>query len=275
MNRRRQIFNIGLTLLLITVAGAGESKPVTTLEFSIHPNLYKTHFGRFGPNATKVVILERNGSVRLKLPGNPQGAKQAGMYSYFALAGDFEVSAIYEVISVPMPTTGYGAGFGLEVDTGGAEGSVAVRRGQWIGEGNGVQVIRSQKIDGAVTYETKFFATTAKKGKFVLRREKAEVVLLTADKPGVEPTELYRVPFTETTVRSFRVYADSGGSPTIVDGRISDLKASATEITGGIPERDRDEFPIWVVVASIVSAIILGLLVWYIIRRKGAKRASD
>ena len=134
-----------------------------------------------------------------------------------------------------------------------------------------MQVIRSQKIDGEMTYETKFFPTSAKKGKFVLKREKAEVVVLTANNPSAEPTELYRLPFTETTIRSLRVYADSGGSPTIVDGRITNLKTSAHEITGGIPERDRDEFPAWVVVVSIVSALIIGLSVWYYIRRKAAK----
>lgn len=266
MSHRRRASTILLLLFLIGVAGPSGSKPTTTLDISANPLLYKTHFGRFGPRSTKVVIVESNGGIRLYLPAESKGAKQAGMYSYFALAGDFEVSANYELINVPMPTKGYGAGFGLAVDTGGLEGDVSVRRGQWIGEGEGIQVIRGQNLDGEMSYETKFFPTKTKKGRIVLRREKDEIVLRVADKPFGEAIELYRVPFTETTIRSLRVYADSGGSPTIVDGRITNLTATAAEITGGIPERDRDEFPIWVIILSIVLAIILGLLVWYLTR---------
>ena len=271
----RRVPPVLLAVLLIGAAGAGDAKPVTTLDISANPKLYSTHFGRFGPRATRVVIPERDGGIRLYLPADPKGAKQTGMYSYFALAGDFEVSANYAVIDVPMPTKGYGAGFGLAVDTGGPEGDVTVRRGQWIGEGDGVQVVRGQKIDGEMKYETKFFPTTAKQGRFVLRREKDEVVVLAAANPTSEPTELHRVPFTETTVRSFRVFADSGGSPTIVHGRITALTATAGEITGGIPEHDRDKFPVWGIVVSVVLATLLGLLVWYGVRRyKGAEPAD-
>jgi len=113
--------------------------------------------------------------LRLRLWADPKGAKPTGLYSYFALSGDFEVSANYDVLDVPPPTDGYGTGFGLAFETKSEDGDVTVRRGQWKGEGSGVQIVRGKPDDaGQMQYEAKFFPTRAKRGTIVFRREKDE-----------------------------------------------------------------------------------------------------
>ncbi|MBN9518089.1 hypothetical protein J0H58_06165, partial [bacterium] len=150
---------------LAAAALVARADPTTVLDTAANGRLFDTHFGRYGPRPTRVVVREAQG-VRLRLPAEATGAKPTGLYSYFALAGDFEVSAGYEVIDVPPPTDGYGAGFGLAVETKGPDGDVTVRRGQWKGEGSGVQVVRGRPdAAGAMGYEATFFPTKAKKGR--------------------------------------------------------------------------------------------------------------
>lgn len=256
----------------VTSAAVASADPTTVLDTAANGRLFDTHFGRYGPRPTRVVTREAKG-VRLKLPAEAKGAKPTGLYSYFALAGDFEVAAAYEVIDVPEPTAGYGAGFGLAVETKGPDGDVTVRRGQWKGEGSGVQVVRGRPdAAGVMGYEATFFPTKAKKGRVVLRREKAELVVRTSDSPTGEPTELTRVPFTDKTIRTLLVFADSGGSPTVVDGRLTGLTVTAGEITGGIPERDRDHTPWWVIAVAVALAVVIGVVIWRrVVRRRKAE----
>jgi len=259
---------IVLAGMLVAVASADE-KPLDLLDCGANVKLFATHFGRHGMTSEKVVVREKQG-VRLRVNGAIKGAKPSGLYSYFALAGDFEVRANYDVIDVPPPTDGYGAGFGFAFETKGPPGDVTVRRGQWKGEGSGVQIVRGQAdASGDMKYDAKFSPTNAKKGQIVFRREKAEAVVLTADNLIDEPTEVFRIPFTDATVRTMLIFADPGGSPTVVEGRLTGLKVTAGEITGGIPERDIDETPGWVVALAVGIALLVGWkLVGWLRRRR-------
>jgi hypothetical protein len=261
-----------ILLILCGIVSLAASNPATTvLDTGADVKLFDTFFGRFGTHPSSVVIRESNG-IRLHLPAEPKGAKPTGLYSYFALAGDFEVSASYEAINLPPPTAGYGVGFGLAVETKGPDGDVTVRRGVWDKEGAGLQVVRGKPdAAGVMKYEAKFFPVPAKSGRVILRREKANLLVLSAADYLDEPRELIKVPFTTKTVRTLLVFADSGGSATVVDGRFTDLTVRAAEITGGIPKRDRDRTPIWVIVLAIVLAISIGGGLWWFLSRRKRK----
>jgi hypothetical protein len=255
-----------LAILLTRATSLADPAPTTAVDCTANPKLYETHFGRYGPRAAQVVTRDPRG-LRLSLPADPKGAKQAGLYSYFALAGDFEVVADYEVLNVPPPAAGYGTGFGIAVEARGADGDVCVRRGAWKFEGEGIQLVRGTPVDGEMKYETQFVATKAKTGRLVLRREKADLVLLTADQKA-EPAERFRVPFTAGTVRTVRLYADCGGSATPVDGRVTSFRVKAEEMTGGIPERERDPVAWWVYAAAAAVAVVAAVGLHRALRRK-------
>ena len=73
-------------------------------------------------------------------------------------------------------------------------------------------------------------------GRFVIRREKEELICLAGDGAKGELVELARVPFTKAPVREVRLYADPGGSDSGIDAQILNFRATAEEITGGTPE---------------------------------------
>src|SRR4051812_5034130 len=93
------------------LAGAAEMK--AELDAAADPHLLDTRFGRYGPVTLKAITRE-GPALHFRLPATAKTAEQVGLYSYFAIAGDFEITATFEVLSLPPPKSGYGACFGFE-----------------------------------------------------------------------------------------------------------------------------------------------------------------
>ena len=58
-------------------------------------SVLQTMFGTYGYRPAQSVLQEKDG-LRLALPANIGGVTQTGVYSYFALAGDCEVTLTYD-----------------------------------------------------------------------------------------------------------------------------------------------------------------------------------
>src|SRR5580700_3023856 len=112
-------------LALLPALGAAEPQELDT---TVSPKAYDTHFARYGYSPGKAIVREPRG-FRFQLPAREKGVGQTGVYSYFALAGDFEVSATFELIDAMPPLSGYGVTCGIAVDTEGPDGGVVLSRG--------------------------------------------------------------------------------------------------------------------------------------------------
>lgn len=256
------------TLLTLLAAGALHAGSMSAeLDVSDVRNLDK-YFGRFGYVAQKTVILEPK-TVRIYLPEGRKGIGQTSLYSYFALAGDFEVGVNYYLVNLPPPTAGYGASFGIAVDTDGRDGNLSFQRGIQIGNGSGYIVSRGVLgKDGRLNYDdSRHFKTSAKNGRLVLRREGKNLLCLAAENAFEPLSEICKIPFTTATIRKVRIFADPGGSPTVVDVRFGGITIKAEEITGGIPLRDRGGWLGWIVAGVLVLALGGGAG-WYMWRRR-------
>jgi len=213
-------------------AVAGEMNSL--LDCSADPRLFNTHFARYGYLQFRSIVVERSG-VRIWLPSATPNIGQTGLYSFFALAGDFEYSVAYELLDVAQPQGGYGATCGIAIESEIEGHSVAIARGISPGNGSCYTVTRGQPGEEGVKYDGKFCPSTAKTGRLVLQRANDETVCLAAD--GMqEPRELCRIPFNNRTVRKVRIFADAGGSKTAVDGRFTQIRLRADEIAGGVPK---------------------------------------
>ncbi len=122
-------------------------------------------------------------------------------------------------------------------------------------------------------HETTYYATRAESGRLALRRKGNELICLAADGEAVTLQELSRVPFSAGTVRTFRIFADPGGSPstTSVDAQESNVRVRAAEITGGIPKLEKTGSHGWWLALAAGALTTVALL---IIRRK-KRRADD
>jgi len=106
MNRAMRWLLPGACLAALLAAGptsAGEMK--AELDAVADPRLLDTRFGRYGPVTLKAVTREDR-AVRFRLPATAKTAEQVGLYSYFALAGDFEISVAYQVVALPPAKSG-------------------------------------------------------------------------------------------------------------------------------------------------------------------------
>jgi hypothetical protein len=230
---------LAAALLAVTVGTGpaqegGAGTPVRSLDLTADGRLFDQWFQRFGYHPGRTVAPERAG-VRFQLPALKEEA-MIGYSSAFSLAGDFEVQIDLEIVSLPPPTAGYGPAIGLTVDAEAPDGSVGLTRGL-SAEGKSqfvVARVAPPSATGGAKFGADVYPTSGPRARLVLRREKAEVVCLASDRPGVEPRELKRVPFTDRRVRYLRLHASNGGSPTPVTGRLTGVRVKADEIVGGI-----------------------------------------
>ena len=193
-------------------------------------------FGRYPAQWAQWISKDGNG-VRFYLPAATRTIPQTGLYSYFSVAGDLEMAANYEILSMPKPEGGYGVTCGIVLDAADG-GSVALARGENAGKGSCYVATLGKMVDNEPKYESTYYPSTAKSGRLVLRRENKEVICLAADSPQGEPQELVRLPFGPGTVQKVRIIADLGGSHTSLDARINQIQIRAVEIAGGIPKHE-------------------------------------
>jgi hypothetical protein len=256
-------------LLLIAVAclGAGPGRAPadvkTELDCAADSRLFETHFGRYGYDPNTCVVRQLRG-LRFLLPA-AEGVGQTGLYSYVALAGDFEVSAVYDWDVVPTPEKGYGATCGIAVEALGSGATVSLARGHLLGkgQGQGYVVTRGEPGEKAPRYEIAHFSPTkARSGRLVLRREKGEVICLAADGMHADLRELCGIPFSEGTIRPIRLFADTGGSPTGLDARLSMIRLRGDEVAAGLVKYEQSSsLGWWVAGGGIVMCAVL-FVIW-------------
>ena len=260
--QRRWIAAALLVLGMSQAARADDYK--AALDLLANVKYLDTYFSRYGYSPAQSILRDAQG-FRFKLPALAKGVDQTGAYSYFALAGDCEVSATFDVNDLSRPQKGYGASVGIAVESKDKSAQVQLARGATTKLVNGYLITEgSRGDDGTPNWKPpQHFPTQAKSGRLVLRREKTELVCLAADKPKDEPRELCRLEFNGSTITKIRVYADPGGSPTAIDARIGNLQVRAAEITGGVPlsEQGRSWAWLWITLALILLPI-LGLWLW-------------
>jgi hypothetical protein len=211
----------------------------------------RTRFATYGYWPRQAILLDAGG-LRLWLPRGVAGVPQTGLYSLFALAGDCEAMLTYELLDVPQPQKGYGSGVGLAFDLGEGSGRGAIQRVIRKTEGSGcvLQTVPGSSESGIKKVE-KFVPIGSKRGRIGLRRIKNELIFLSANAPADPLQELDRLPFSEQTIRTVRVFVDPGGSPTALDVRVNQFEVRAEEIASGIPQHTQRGWGwrwLWVVV---------------------------
>jgi hypothetical protein len=258
------------TLMLVSglgiagAAAAGEMKD--ELDCVARDRLLETHFGRYGHSPAKTIVREAKGTLRFRLPA-AKDVSQTGLYSYVVLSGDFEVAAHYEWVDAAPPQGGYGVSSGVAIDVGIGRGlmMVALTRSQLPEKGKeqGYVITVGKPAGTEMQYETTYYYSKARRGRLVVRREKDELICLTADGAKEPLEERLRIPsFPMGKVHQVRFFADTGGSPTALEARLGQLRLAAEEISGGFPKREQPaSVPSWLIVALAFFLVIVALVV--------------
>ncbi len=231
------------------------------LDCAAKPQLLDNHFGRYGLESG---IVRDGDAIHFRLPAQEKAVPQTGLYSLFALAGEFEVSASYDWIDVPPPKEGYGVSCGIAVETlknapGG--GYVSVARAHLPRKGAYFTVTHGKPNESGMKYDpgpdSPYAArATIKKGQLIIRREQANLVCLAADE-GKEPELLCTIPFTEGSIRKVLLFVDPGGSATPVDVALSQIRIKAEKHATEPTRIEGNGMSLWTIVlmALIVVAV--------------------
>jgi hypothetical protein len=176
-----------------------------------------------GPDANEVIKQEEKG-LRITLPAKRRSELLVGVAATFTVAGDFEITSTYELLSADRPPDGNGVGVALEVATddnltkfGKVSRFVRPERGDvyqtefWI---------KTQPGSGKHT----FTPTTARAGQLRLVREGSTLRFLVAAGPANEFEEINRREFTTEDLDICRFGVNNHGSPAGVDVRLIDLR---------------------------------------------------
>jgi Protein of unknown function (DUF1583) len=228
-----------------------------------------------GPNAGQVVKLEAEG-LHVTLPTDGQQTSGWGVGLRYTLAGDFEVTGTYELISVAPPARGAGAGVAINaLPTPDWKKFAKIGRFVRADEGN-IYVAETWHTGYPKDYHRKAAPTAARSGMVRLARHGSVLHYLAADAPGGEFQEIGAWEFGPEDLSMVRFIVNNNGSPTPVEARLLDLRVTAdvkplaaepVEIAG---EKSKPGFPLAWVLGLIAAALLIATGVRLVVRRRGA-----
>ncbi len=265
----RRIAAAILALLAPALGTAGEMKDELKLD-AAHPNVLRTSFATYGYQPQRSVVFEKGG-YRFWLPAGVAGVGQTGVYSYFSLSGDCEVTLGFELLNLPSPREGYGSGLGLAFDAGDDIGRATLQRVEKLKNESGYILQISPGKKSPLKEEYLLVPSAATRGRMGLRREKKELVFLASDDLKAPLVQIGSLAFTDQTIRAVRFFADPGGSPTAVDARVGEIEIRAEQITGGVPRSESGHPLLWLWTLVPVAGAGLAFWGW----RRQRRRASE
>jgi hypothetical protein len=247
-----------LGLGYVTAALSDNDTPVLQRLDLPNAHAIQTMFGRYG---SVPAARELSRELRLRIPTDSPSV-EAGLYSYFALSGDFEIQVSYALVVAKYRDNDYSGTLALLADSGDVAGLAQAQLVCRAGEDYGYALLRmesdQEKQGGKLHWPPRNFA----RGKLVLRRTGDELVFLAAEEPALELEEVSRLPFTDRTIRSLRLRATSDGGDTWFDVRVFSVLLQAEEITGGIARRDASSASLAVLLEVILAVIALALVAY-------------
>lgn len=183
-----------------------------------------------------VEATPEEGGLRIKILPN-RGKDGAGVQTKFALTGDFEITAAYEILSADKPTTGYGVGVFLTISPANWRAKRAGLARCWTTQnGSGFQPLIIMTEPRQLN-RGDWVDTETMKGQLRFRREGAQLYYLVNDEVGKPFREIFHYEYGTDNVDSVRLVANPGTSSAALDVRLLDIQMH----WGGLPTHARTD----------------------------------
>jgi hypothetical protein len=215
--------------------------------------------------ATSLVRPDPRG-VRITIP--PKLGETVAIETKFAVHGDFDLRATYEILACPTPDTGWGAGPELLVKPPGDWDKLAAlnRVARPKPKDSVYSAAFVSTVGGEKKTTGKWPPTSAKKGTLRLVRTGSILHYLVAEGDKQEFRLIHQVDFGAEDLEMARLAAVTGGSPTAVDLLWKDIELRA-EALPGLPHTSTatpGQSPWWLL--SVIGAVMMlaGMAVWFL-----------
>jgi Protein of unknown function (DUF1583) C domain len=255
-----------MTLMLATAVSAQLAEANFSQDFRgqpLHPAVKL-----FGPDAGRVVQSENRG-LRITLPATRKKSVPVGVATAFAVHGDFEITAAYEILKADKPSGAPGAGVNLRVIVGNPMREAAglaryVRKG-----GREVYFVTRNSAATKTKPKQESFPTQAKSGKLRLKRTGSTLYCLVAEGAGNPFREISQTPFV-TDDCMVRFTALTGKSPAFLDVRFIDLDIHGEALPNAPPGRGSGGWIKAVLIGGMGTAVVVIVVisVWRWRRRR-------
>ncbi len=177
-----------------------------------------------GPDADKAIKREEEG-LRITLPATRRSIAPVAVATTSPVAGDFEITGTYELLSADRPPGGNGVGVALNIATDYQDMMKFAKVGRILRAQEGDVYKAESWIKGQPdSGQQRFTPTTARAGKLRFVREGSTLRFLVADGPEHEFREINRREFTTEDLKVCRFVANNNGSPAGLDARLIDLR---------------------------------------------------
>jgi hypothetical protein len=204
-----------------------------------------------GDAAAASVFQRRGDSIRIqshlspfsavaRLLGTPRPNLRI-IESTFALGGDFEFNAQYEVHQLGNTDTPPRQEANAEISLGGrgTYGAYAINVGYRVEKGVCFNVLYSHPHSGGYHFNVLTFPRTSKTGRIAMQKQGAQIVFFAADGPDAPLGELVRLPCRPELCPNLRfsAYHGNGGNPEPVDVTYSKMMLRADRFVRGTDAR--------------------------------------
>lgn len=247
---------MSLTCCLILAAVIGQ-RPATDFSFDFRGGKpLPQELSLFGPDVEKYAEQELDG-LRIRPPTAGKISSGWGVVLRFTFTGDFEITGGYEILTMERPTRGTGAGVALNaLPSLGSRKLALLGRLRFVGDEQVFTAAATNKDEpGEGQWNSVPAATRA--GRLRLKRTGTKLHYLVTDSLDSPFREIAAFEFGGEDLSMVRFVANNSGSPTVVDVRLVDLKASGTLIPQKTLEEIAGGLPLMLTVAGIAALVLI------------------
>jgi Protein kinase domain/Protein of unknown function (DUF1583) len=228
--------------------------------------------------ATNLVRPDPRG-VRITIP--PKLGESVAIETKFAIHGDFDLWARYEILASPTPAIGWGAGPELLVKPPGDWDKLASLSRFARPKDTVYSAAFVRTVGGERKTSGNWPATSARKGTLRLVRTGPVLHYLVAEEDKREFRLIYQVEFGAEDLEMARLAAVTGGSTAAVDVLWKDIELRAEALPGlsDTSTATPGQSPWWVLAVAVAVAVLAGIAVWSLAvwqrRRAGGATPKD
>jgi hypothetical protein len=254
-------------MFLFSGLSAGSSVPAAETGQDFRGKPYDA--GLFRPTGPGFATALQSDSQGLRIVLPPEHGKKppVGLVFKTGVKGDFEITMVFEVVDVPEPKEGRGAGPTLYLTMVSPTQKAATTGWQLRPDGTSVFFAHraSTPVGGRREHHGIAAPTKCRSGTLRFVRTGSTLAYLAAEGKSESFREIDHFEIGDDDVNTVRVAADNGGSPTLVDVRINSAKIVADDLGDAAPlPPPSSRWPLWLAAVVVLAA---GGAYWFWRRR--------
>jgi len=258
--------NAAILLLLLSLPSPSAGAETFVQDFR-NGQLDRRVLSLVGKQVHQFVALEKAG-LRVRQSKPDQSLEPVGCQTRFAIRGNFEVTASFEILDAPKTRIGFGNGVTLRLVKTPPEANAATLA--WFNHPERGEVFVAddeRSVGGKREHKHEFLPASAKAGKLRIARTGSQVRFSIAEGNEVAYREVKQIDFGTEDVQMCRIAGVTGMAPINLDVRFTEFSITADDLP--LPASGEGTTPLWLVwlAVNVLGLSGIGCFVYWRWRR--------